>query len=269
MDQRSSFAFLREYATRWDAIALLIVVGFFAFLGTASRGLLAPLAQVGVDLSLAPQHLPEYAARTTLRMFAAMFLSLTFTLVYATWAAKNERAGRLLIPILDVLQSVPILGFISVTIVFFLSLTPGRVLGAEFAAVFIDWQMPGVAGDALVRALRAVRADIPVVVCSGLGEAPSDTPGLRYLAKPFTFQELGAVVDDVRRALPPAVAVQGNLDPILLTTSPEIVRRETVRILEAMRGARGHVFNLGHGITPEASIECMETLVHTVTGWRN
>mgnify|MGYP003333785561 CR=1 FL=1 len=136
MDQRSSFAFLREYATRWDAIALLIVVGFFAFLGTASRGLLAPLAQVGVDLSLAPQHLPEYAARTTLRMFAAMFLSLTFTLVYATWAAKNERAGRLLIPILDVLQSVPILGFISVTIVFFLSLTPGRVLGAEFAAVF-------------------------------------------------------------------------------------------------------------------------------------
>ena len=136
MDQRSSFAFLREYATRWDAIALLIVVGFFAFLGTASRGLLAPLAQVGVDLSLAPQHLPEYAARTTLRMFAAMFLSLTFTLVYATWAAKNERAERLLIPILDVLQSVPILGFISVTIVFFLSLTPGRVLGAEFAAVF-------------------------------------------------------------------------------------------------------------------------------------
>ena len=74
---------------------------------------------------------------------------------------------------------------------------------AEFAAVLIDWQMPGVAGDALVRALRAVRADIPVVVCSGLGEAPSDTPGLRYLAKPFTFQELGAVVDDVRRALPP------------------------------------------------------------------
>jgi NitT/TauT family transport system permease protein len=136
MEQRPPFAFLRDYATRWDAIALLIVVGFLAFLGTASRGLLAPLAQAGADLSLDPQHLPEYAARTTLRMFAAMFLSLTFTLVYATWAARSERAGRLLIPILDVLQSVPILGFISVTIVFFLSLTPGRVLGAEFAAIF-------------------------------------------------------------------------------------------------------------------------------------
>jgi NitT/TauT family transport system permease protein len=57
-------------------------------------------------------------------------------LTYATWAAKSERAGKLLVPILDVLQSVPILGFISVTTVFFMSLAPGRVLGAEFVAIF-------------------------------------------------------------------------------------------------------------------------------------
>ena len=136
MDPRPSFAFLRDYATRWDAVALVIVVGFAAFLGAASRGLLAPLPDVGVTLSLDPSHLPEYAARTTLRMFAAMGLSLLFSLGYATWAAKSERAGKLLIPLLDILQSVPILGFISVTVVFFLSLTPGRVLGAEFAAIF-------------------------------------------------------------------------------------------------------------------------------------
>ncbi len=136
MDSRPSFAFLREYATRWDAVALVIVIGIAAFLGAASRGLLAPLPDVGVTLSLDPWHLPEYAARTTLRMFAAMGLSLLFALGYATWAAKSERAGRLLIPLLDILQSVPILGFISVTVVFFLSLTPGRVLGAEFAAIF-------------------------------------------------------------------------------------------------------------------------------------
>jgi len=136
MDQRPAFAFLRDYATRWDAIALLVVIGFLAFLGTASRGLLAPLPEAGIALSLAPVHLPEYAARTTLRMFVAMCLSLLFALGYATWAAKSERAGRLLIPLLDILQSVPILGFISVTVVFFLSLTPGRVLGAEFAAIF-------------------------------------------------------------------------------------------------------------------------------------
>jgi NitT/TauT family transport system permease protein len=69
-------------------------------------------------------------------MGAALVLSLLFTFTYATWAAKSPRAGRLLVPLLDILQSVPILGFISVTVVFFLSLAPGRVLGAEFAAVF-------------------------------------------------------------------------------------------------------------------------------------
>ena len=89
-----------------------------------------------VPLSLDPVHLPEYAARTTLRMLAALALSLLFTLTYATWAAKSERAGKLLVPILDILQSVPILGFISITVVFFMSLAPGRVLGAEFAAIF-------------------------------------------------------------------------------------------------------------------------------------
>jgi NitT/TauT family transport system permease protein len=80
--------------------------------------------------------LPEYAARTTFRMLVALFCSLVFTLTYATWAAKSERAGKLLVPILDILQSVPILGFISITYVFFMSLAPGRVLGAEFAAIF-------------------------------------------------------------------------------------------------------------------------------------
>jgi uroporphyrinogen decarboxylase len=62
--------------------------------------------------------------------------------------------------------------------------------------------------------------------------------------------------------------VQGNLDPVLLNTTPEIVGREATRLLESMRGRAGHIFNLGHGITPRARIECMEALVATVTGWR-
>ena len=69
-------------------------------------------------------------------MLAAMVLSLIFTFTYATWAAKSRRAEVVLLPLLDILQSVPILGFISVTVVFFMSLAAGRVLGAEFAAVF-------------------------------------------------------------------------------------------------------------------------------------
>jgi NitT/TauT family transport system permease protein len=137
MARLHQFTFVRDFATRWDVLALVLVIGLVAFLGEGSRGLLEPLSQLeATPLSLDPSHLPEYATRTTLRMLAALVLSLLFTFTYATWAAKSERAGRLLVPILDILQSVPILGFISITVVFFLSLAPGRVLGAEFAAVF-------------------------------------------------------------------------------------------------------------------------------------
>jgi NitT/TauT family transport system permease protein len=105
------FGFLRDLTSRWDLIAFVVVIGLIAFLGEAARGLFIPLSQLDmVPLSLDPRHLPEYAARTTLR--------------------------KLLVPILDILQSVPILGFISITFVFFMSLAPGRVLGAEFASIF-------------------------------------------------------------------------------------------------------------------------------------
>ena len=137
MDRFNPFAFLRGLASRWDVLAFIVVIGLIVFLGETSRGLFAPLTQLErVPLSLDPVHLPEYAARTTFRMLAALFVSLAFTLTYATWAAKSERAGKLLVPILDILQSVTILGFISITVVFFMSLAPGRVLGAEFAAIF-------------------------------------------------------------------------------------------------------------------------------------
>ena len=66
----------------------------------------------------------------------------------------------------------------------------------------------------------------------------------------------------------PAPALQGNLDPVLLNTRPEIVRRETNRLLESMRGTAGHIFNLGHGILPEARIDCVEALVAAVTAWK-
>jgi len=131
------FVFLRQLATRWDMAAFIVVLGLIVFLGEASRGVFAPISQLSATpISLDPRYLPEYAARTTLRMLVALGVSLVFTLTYATWAAKSERAGKLLVPILDVLQSVPILGFISVTTVFFMSLAPGRVLGAEFVAIF-------------------------------------------------------------------------------------------------------------------------------------
>ena len=132
-----SVAERRLTVTRWDLLAVLLVLGIMVFLAEASRHLLAPLTDLQLTpISLDPANLPEYAARTTLRMLAALALSLVFTFTYATLAAKNKHAELLLVPLLDILQSVPILGFISVTVVFFMSLAPGRVLGAEFAAVF-------------------------------------------------------------------------------------------------------------------------------------
>jgi NitT/TauT family transport system permease protein len=126
-----------RFFSRWDVAAALLVLGLLVFLAEASRHLLQPLSELKLlPVSLDPANLPEYAARTTLRMLIAMALSLLFTFTYATLAAKSKQAERLLVPLLDILQSVPILGFISITIVFFMALVPGRVLGAEFAAVF-------------------------------------------------------------------------------------------------------------------------------------
>jgi NitT/TauT family transport system permease protein len=123
--------------SRWDVLAVLLIVGLLVFLAEASHNVLQPLAELQKQPpSLDPRLLPEYAARTTLRMLIAMVLSLIFTFTYATVAAKSRSAERLLVPLLDILQSVPILGFISVTVVFFMSLAPGRVLGAEFASIF-------------------------------------------------------------------------------------------------------------------------------------
>ena len=87
------FGFLRDLVSRWDALALLVVLALVVFLAEASRGLLEPLSKLdATPLSLDPAQLPVYAARTTLRMFAALVLSLLFTLTYATWAAKSRRA---------------------------------------------------------------------------------------------------------------------------------------------------------------------------------
>src|SRR5690348_1155777 len=85
--------------SRWDVLAVLLVLGLLVFLGEASRHLFEPLAELQKQPpSLDPRNLPEYAARTTLRMLIAMVLSLLFTFTYATFAAKNKRAERLLVP---------------------------------------------------------------------------------------------------------------------------------------------------------------------------
>jgi NitT/TauT family transport system permease protein len=122
---------------QWDVLAFLLVMVFFIYLAEAAHGLVQPLARLeATPITLNPWALVGYSARTGLRMLIAMGCSLIFTFTYATLAAKSRRAEMVLVPLLDILQSVPILSF-SILIVFFLSLTPGRVAGAEMAAIFL------------------------------------------------------------------------------------------------------------------------------------
>src|SRR6516162_73045 len=121
----------------WDLLAFVLVFSLFIYMAEAAHGLVGSLAHLeATPISLAPSALVGYAARTALRMLIAMLASLVFTFTYATLAAKSRRAEVILVPLLDFLQSVPILSF-SLTILFFLQLTPGRVAGAEMAAIFL------------------------------------------------------------------------------------------------------------------------------------
>ncbi len=127
----------RRLPNIWDMVALLCVIGFLVAAAQAARGTLVPLTALeATPIVLDPLTLPGYALRTTLRMFAALFASLLFTFTYAPLAAKSRRAKLIMVPVLDILQSVPILGFLSFTVAFFMGLFPGRVLGLELAAIF-------------------------------------------------------------------------------------------------------------------------------------
>jgi NitT/TauT family transport system permease protein len=88
------------------------------------------------QISLDPRNLPNYAARSTLRMFIALIFSTLFTFVYGYSAARSPKAERVLVPLLDILQSVPVLGFLSVTVTAFIALFHGSLLGLEAASIF-------------------------------------------------------------------------------------------------------------------------------------
>jgi len=121
----------------WDLVALILVIGAMVLIAYGGEQTTLPLSALETaPVSLDPVHLPLYALRTTLRMLLAIVCSTIFTFIYAAVAAKSRRAEMVLIPLLDILQSVPILGFLTFTVVFFLNLFPGKVLGAELACVF-------------------------------------------------------------------------------------------------------------------------------------
>ncbi len=133
----------------------------------------------------------------------------------------------------------------------------GIIAGQDYEAASLRWMR---------QIIAAMPKDFPVILyAKGCPMQLTDMAfsGAKVLGVDWTV-DLGVV----RRLVPDNVALQGNLDPVLMNTTPEIVRREATRLLETMRGARGHIFNLGHGIMPQAKVECMEALVETVTQWK-
>ncbi|MBL1198886.1 MAG: ABC transporter permease subunit [Nostoc sp. GBBB01] len=113
----------------------LVLVGLIARVGAGALISFVP-PDVVPSVSLDPGNLPYYAGRSTLRMFIALFCSTLFTLIYGYIAAKSQRGERILIPLLDILQSVPVLGFLSITVTGFIALFPGSLLGLEAASIF-------------------------------------------------------------------------------------------------------------------------------------
>jgi NitT/TauT family transport system permease protein len=129
--QRASFG-LPDLAVMLGVLTLL---GLVAHLGAGAMVSFQP-PDVSPTISLDPRNLPEYAGRSSLRMFIALGCSTLFSLIYGSIAAHNRRAERLLVPLLDVLQSVPVLGFLSITVTGFIALFPGSLLGLEAASIF-------------------------------------------------------------------------------------------------------------------------------------
>ena len=116
-------------------LAVLTLLGLIAHVGSEALVRFQP-PDVSPVVSLDPRNLPEYAVRSTLRMVVALAISTVCTLIYGWIAAHNRRAERVLIPLLDILQSVPVLGFLSITVSGFIALFPGSLLGLEAASIF-------------------------------------------------------------------------------------------------------------------------------------
>jgi len=133
----------------------------------------------------------------------------------------------------------------------------GVLSDAEFAAASGSW---------MKRIVRSLTGRAPVIVFSKGTHSNWDhlaATGAQVLGVDWNVRLV-----DVARRLPARVGVQGNLDPFLLTTTPAVVAAETGRILREMRGRPGHIFNLGHGVPPNAKLENIESLVSAVRSFK-
>ena len=122
---------------RWDWMLLPLVLALLVLFAYGGQQMARPYSLGDtLPLSLDPLNLPYYLLRTTLRMFIALAASVVFSCVFAVLTTRYRVAEKALVPLLDILQSIPILGFLSITVTAFIALFPGNLLGVECAAVF-------------------------------------------------------------------------------------------------------------------------------------
>jgi NitT/TauT family transport system permease protein len=146
----------------FDLLAFCLLAGVAVMIAHGGHEMDRPLSALqAASMKLDLAQLPGYAALTTLRMFAALAASLLFTFVVATLAAKSRKAELVIVPALDILQSVPVLGFLAFTTTFFLGLFPGNELGLECASIFAvftaqAWNMT----FSMYQSLRTLPADL-------------------------------------------------------------------------------------------------------------
>ena len=127
-----------RFINRWDLLLLIFVFAMLFFMSWASGQMATPYSLgTPLPISLDPTNLPLYALRTVSRMFIALLLSIVFTFIVGSLAAKNRRAEQIIIPAIDVLQSVPVLSFLAISVTSFIHLFPGSLLGPECAAIFV------------------------------------------------------------------------------------------------------------------------------------
>src|SRR5580700_6233267 len=119
-----------------DLLMFSAVIAFFYRVLMVGRTWLGPFTP-SVEISRSPLALPYYAALSLLRITIAYGLSLAFTLVYGYIAAYNAKAERFMIPLLDVLQSIPVLSFLPGVMLAMVALFPSRQLGVELGAILL------------------------------------------------------------------------------------------------------------------------------------
>lgn len=130
--------------TKWDILALsiiLLILSIFVWSISDLGGSIDYKSQASVlkysDISLSLWLLPYYTAETTIRMFIGLVISLLITFIFGTWAAKNKRAESIIIPLVDILQSIPVLGFFAITVTGFLVIFPTSLWGAQAAVILV------------------------------------------------------------------------------------------------------------------------------------